>query len=136
MDRWAIALGDSNLKPMPGPAATRDMPGADPRVLRSISDHGMQPICALFDTAETDASERALRDILFSGGGDYYSGHRFMELVCSPRRSAISGLRLEPPKALHSLRTSGTRHIARSHRRRLALAPLMASACWMGMALV
>ena len=79
------------------------MPGADLELLRAATRHGMQPVFVLFDTAEPVASARALQDIMFSGDSDYYSGHQFMDLVCSPRRLEISGLRCEPPEAVLSL---------------------------------
>jgi hypothetical protein len=87
----------------PRPAETQ-MPGADPTLLQLARRHGMWPLYVLFDTADFTASARSLQDMIFCDGQNEYSGRQFIDLVCSPDRSAIPGLRREPEHALRSLR--------------------------------
>jgi hypothetical protein len=104
--RWltvgALPLGVHELGPQ-NPAETH-MPGGDAELLRVATRHGMWPVYVLFDTAEVAASERGLRDLAFSDGENLYSGRQFVELVCSPGRREIPGLRREPGHVLRSLR--------------------------------
>jgi hypothetical protein len=80
------------------------MPGADPSLLQLARRHGMWPLYVLFDTAELTASARSLQDIIFSDGENEYSGRQFVDLVCSPDRCAMPGLRREPEHVLRSFR--------------------------------
>jgi hypothetical protein len=103
--RWltvgALPFGTDPFAPRS--PAERHMPGADAELLRVAKRHGMRPVFELFDTAEVEASDRGLRDLVFSDGENMYSGRQFMALMCSPGRREIPGLRREPGHVLRSL---------------------------------
>jgi hypothetical protein len=86
----------------PHPAQIQ-MPGSDAELLRLARRHGMRPIYALFDTTELAASTGSLQNTIFSDGDNEYSGRQFMDLVCSPGRREIPGLRREPEHVLRCL---------------------------------
>ena len=80
-----------------------EMPGAEAELLHLARHHGMWPVYVLFDTAELSASTHGLQNTIFSDGDNEYSGRQFMDLVCSPGRREIPGLRREPEHVLRCL---------------------------------